>query len=490
MTRRRPVFCVSAAVALAAAGFGQVGSPAGATVNSCAMTEYPAKIFSYSGLKVACSSSGAGPASSAIAIHDFSNAVWHPGASRTIVASTTTASPTITSATGFLSALAGDAGDINRAISGPGIPAGTWIKAVAGTTATLSANATLTAPAASLMIENSTGRTFKDGHTTALSTTVTSASAGFTASDANQVIGGNGLKPGTKVATVVNSTTITITPAATKTLATAQLTVGDATTSIVRAINDGHTTALSTTVTSATAKFVAADAGTGIGGPGIPLGTYIKTVTSPTAIVLTKNATATSLVAKLVIGAKTASAPTNGDHVSQLTGELNLNPAFIPTLDDCAENTPEGYALSGDWYNPGSFIGTGAYPANTIAQILYTTSVLSFSAYVSYVATDVAIATPHFDVTLPTLPIGIVACTGSPSTTTFTFNAIASSQEKAAGTPIVRAIGDVAGPGPVTATGKVVAGSPAVTYTTTCSIGRQISAPAFSCGNATVGLAG
>jgi hypothetical protein len=40
----------------------------------------------------------------------------------------------------------------------------------------------------------------------------------------------------------------------------------------------------------------------------------------------------------------------------------------------------------------------------------------------------------------------------------------------------------------VTATGKVVSGT--TTYTTTCSIGRQINNPGFTCGNATIGLAG
>jgi hypothetical protein len=472
------------AAVLAVAVVVQGGGGAGATTNSCAMSEFPAKLVSYSGLKVACTSDGTAAATGGLTIHDFNNAVWHVGSARTITAATTLNSVTITSSTGFLSGVAGPAGDIHRSITGPGIPSGTWIVSVSGTTATLSAKATATAAAASLAIENNTTRTFKDGHITTGSTTVTSATAGFTAADLNQVISGNGLKPGTKIASITNATTITISPAADQTLTTAQLSIGDSAITVVRQINDGHTTASTASVTSATAGFKAADTGTGISGPGIPPGTYIKTVSSATAIILTKNATATATTAHLTIGAPTVSAPANGDHVSQLASELDLSPTFLPTVDACNEGTPEGFVISGDWYNPGAFVGTTPYPANTVAEILYKTSTISFPAYVSVVATP----SVHFDITLPSIPVGIAACTNSPSATTFTFNAIASSQETAPGLPIVRAIPDIAGPGPVTATGSVVSGT--TTYTTTCSIGRQINNPGFTCGNTTIGLAG
>lgn len=486
---RRRFASLCGSVVVASSVFATIAGSAGATPNSCGMTEFPAKIVSYSGLKVACTSDGTTAPSSGLTIHDFSNAVWHTGSARNITAKTTLGSATITSTTGFLSAVAGRAGDIHRSITGPGIPGSTWIVSVSGTNATLSAKATATAAAATLVVENNAGRTFKDGHITSGSTTVTSATAGFNATDIGQIISGNGMKPGTKIVTVPTASQVTITPAADVTSTTAQLSVGDNAVTPVRQITDGHTTLGSPNVTSATARFSAADTGTGISLAGvIPAGTYIKTVTSATAIVLTKNATATSTTAKLDVGTPTVSAPKNADHVSQLAGELNLNPAFLAGADACAENTPEGFVISGDWYNPGSFVGTGPFPADTIAQILYKTSTITFSAYVSTVASDTAIATPHFDVTLPSLPIGIAACAHSPSATTLTFNAIASSQETAPGLPIVRANPDVIGAGPVIATGKVISG--ATTYTTTCTIGRQISSPGFTCGNATIGLAG
>jgi hypothetical protein len=472
-------------------------APAGATTNSCGMTQYPSKLFSYSGLKVACSSAST-PSSSAVTIHDFGNAVWHSGSSRTIKANTTLNSTTITSTTGFLSATAGVPGDIHRFISGPGIPttpATTFIVSVntATHTAVLSQKATATATNANLVIENTTSRTITDGVITTASTALKSTAAEFNAADVNQMVYGNGIRPGTKISAFVSATQVTLSQAAacSGTCGT-HVSIGDSAATTARVITDGHTTSASPNVTSATAVFSPADTGTGISGPGIPAGAYIKTVTSATAIVLTMNATATSTAAKLVIGAPTVSAPKNGDHVSQFGGELNLNPAFLATSDACNENTPEGFVIAGDWLNPGSFVGTLVPPARTIAQILYTTSQISFPAWVSY---DGSLTNPQYTITEPPILLTTIACAGSPSTTTLTFNASASSQETAPGLPTVRAIRDTTGLMPsVPVTGSVVAGSPPVTYNTNCTLTRQSTPapgnPAFNCGNATVGLAG
>jgi len=54
------------------------------------------------------------------------------------------------------------------------------------------------------------------------------------------------------------------------------------------------------------------------------------------------------------------------------------------------------------------------------------------------VATDAAISVQHFDVTIPSLPIGVAACAHSPSATTFTFNANASSQETEASSHVTK----------------------------------------------------
>jgi len=67
-------------------------------------------------------------------------------------------------------------------------------------------------------------------------------------------------------------------------------------------VTDGVTTNGSTTVTSATASFVAADVGLPIGGTGIPGFSLIAKVNSSTSIELTKNATVTNTGVTLNIG--------------------------------------------------------------------------------------------------------------------------------------------------------------------------------------------
>jgi hypothetical protein len=468
--------------------------PAGATTNSCGMTQYPSKLFSYSGLKVACSAATSTGATTAVTIHDFTDAAWHGGSSRTVVANTTSGSATITSATGFLSATAGVPGDIHRAITGLGIPTTpqvTYIVSVNAVahTAVLSQKATATGTNVNLMIENTTSRTITDGILTNASTALKSTGADFNAADVNQMVYANGIRPGTKISAFVSPTQVTLSQAMTLTKASgASVSIGDSNVTTARTITDGHTTTGSPNVTSATAVFSAADTGTQITGASFPTGTYIKTVSGPTAIILTKNAIATSTAAKVVVGGPTISAPKNGDHVSQLGGELNLNPLFLATSDACSENTPEGFVIAGDWYNPGSFVGTATPPARSIAQILYVTSTVSFGGFVSY---DGSLTNPLYLITIPAIPVSSVACPNSPSTTTLTFNASASSQETAPGLPIVRAIRDTTGLAPtVPVTGSVVAGSPPVTYSTNCSLTRQTGNPAFNCGNATVGMAG
>jgi hypothetical protein len=118
--RKRRIGSLVFAAALVSAFLVQTGAPAGAVVNNCSMTEFPAKLLSYSGLKVACTSTGTG--ATALTIHDFTNAVWHIGSSRTITASTTLNSFNITSATGFLSAAVGPTGDVHRASAAPCSP--------------------------------------------------------------------------------------------------------------------------------------------------------------------------------------------------------------------------------------------------------------------------------------------------------------------------------------------------------------------------------
>ncbi|MDP5182173.1 P22 phage major capsid protein family protein [Blastococcus sp. BMG 814] len=69
-----------------------------------------------------------------------------------------------------------------------------------------------------------------------------------------------------------------------------------------RTVTDGATTSADKTVTSATANFTAGDVGSAISGTGIPAGTTIASVTSPTEVELSANATATGAGVTLTIG--------------------------------------------------------------------------------------------------------------------------------------------------------------------------------------------
>lgn len=69
-----------------------------------------------------------------------------------------------------------------------------------------------------------------------------------------------------------------------------------------RTFNDGVTTNGSTTLTSATATFVAADTGRSVTGAGIPAGTFISSVTNGTTVVLTQAATVTATAVSVTLG--------------------------------------------------------------------------------------------------------------------------------------------------------------------------------------------
>lgn len=74
-------------------------------------------------------------------------------------------------------------------------------------------------------------------------------------------------------------------------------------TSAGRTVSDGVTTLNSTTITSATAAFVATDVGRTVTNTGIPAGAYITEITSATAAVISAPATATATAQSLVFGA-------------------------------------------------------------------------------------------------------------------------------------------------------------------------------------------
>lgn len=75
-----------------------------------------------------------------------------------------------------------------------------------------------------------------------------------------------------------------------------------------RVVTDGATTNTSTTVTSSTGAFTAADVGKSISEPNIPTGAYIVSVTNSTTVVISAAATATGSSLSVTIGLALAAA--------------------------------------------------------------------------------------------------------------------------------------------------------------------------------------
>jgi hypothetical protein len=391
---------------------------------------------------------------------------------------TTSASKTITSATAdFVSA------DVGRIVTGTNLPKYDAIASVTNaTTAVLSAAATATGTAQTLTIgENervSTTRQVTDAKVTAGSTALSSASAHFLASDAQLPVAGCGIPTGTYISSVTNSADVVLSLAATLTRPLA--------------VTNGVTTSGSATVTSATANFTSTcDTNKVITGAGIPAGDTIKAVVNATTITLAVKATATATGVSLTespgatetIGAPTPTAPANGDAVATVESELALSPTLVKGSPPCSAGDATGDTIEGAWYNPGSYGATflsPALPTDTIGQILYPTSVVSFAGYV----VNEAASTPgeqdtaaHTDIIYPFLPTGLALC-ATPALgigSVFSFNGTTLTEQKVAtgigrpDTGAVRGVEDL-GNGVTTTTGTayLTNGIPA-TYSGACT---------------------
>lgn len=451
---------------------------AGATVTTCApagnvgVGEFPAVSASVnSSLKVGCTYvHGSGVTQT---IHDFAalagggSARWHNGSARTVTdAHTTAASAVIWSNTAlfqFCQPISAACGwnDVNHVVTGPGIPTGAFILAAAPlpagcvapcTAVTLSYPSTLTSAVAKVIINNAPSRELFHLVLTAAGTGFSDAGfatdestgnfrgapfdpAGTVNSDVGLTVTGPGVPPGATIATVTSRTTGTLSVAADTTMPPAACTKTALTnkcniTSIgggnhagtTRQVQDATTAIAGSTVTSTNAKFVQSDAGTAISGPGIPAGSFIKSVTSATVVVTTKPITANAAAQQVVVGAANSTAPLQtapglGEVVGKLDAEITLNPALVGTPPSCSQNQPEGFSINATWNNPGSYnmAGSvfGATPpttGNTIGQILFGNGTSPFAAYIVQVASDSSHAFPHYDFAETFAPIGLADC--------------------------------------------------------------------------------
>lgn len=453
---------------------------AGATTTTCAPTgnvgvgEFPAVAGSVnSALKVACTFvNGSGVTET---IHDFAGAAsaggsarWMNGSARTTSDfHITTGSPVIWSNTAmfqFCATITATCGwnDVNHVVTGPGIPTGAFILAAAplptGCTVPCTA-VTLSYPAtasntgtAKVIINNAPSRTlfhfvltagspnFSDAGAPTDESTGNFRTTGLTNSDVGLTVTGPGVPIGAKIATVTSATAGTLTLNAdtnepvtgcTKTAIATKCNITQIGSGnhagTTRQVQDAGTNITGSTVTSNNAAFVASDAGTGISGPGIPVGSFIKAVTNATTVTTTKPITATAAAQKVVIGSTNSTAPLNGEQVAKLDAEIALQPAFVGTPPSCSAQQPVGFSINATILLPGFFDTAsstfGSTPPTTgaeIAQIKFGNSTSPFVAFIVQVKTDAAHAFGHYDFVETFAPIGLADCkTGT------AFNAVA-----------------------------------------------------------------
>ena len=388
--------------------------------------------------------------------------------------------------------------DVGRIVTGTNLPGYDTIASVTNaSTAVLTTAATATGTGQTLTIganeQVSSTREIGDAQITSGSTTLSSASANFEASDLQLPVTGCGIPTGTYISSVTDASDVVLSNAATVTRPFA--------------VSDGATTSGSTTVTSATAGFNAAcDAHKFISGAGIPAGAYISAVTNSTTITISAKATATATGVSLtespgateVIGLPSPTAPANDDAVSELGSELALQPSLVKGSAPCSADEPTGTTIEGGWYNPGNYqansLSPQTLPADSIGEILYPTAVISFAGYVVNEPASTAgeqDTAAHTDIVLPFVPTSLALC-ASPNNaigSVFRFNGTTLTQQKVAtgvgtpGTGAVRGIENLgSGVSTTTGTAYLTNGTSGSPYSGSCTTTFP-AAINFSCGD-------
>lgn len=183
-------------------------------------------------------------------------------------------------------------------------------------------------------------RSFADGQTVSGSTTLTSVKgeAAFTTADLNNPVSGTGttIQAGTVITAINSATQVTLSKPATGNASNIYVSVyGDGN----RTIMDASTTSGSTTITSSTAYFQAADVGKPIVGASIPAGTTVASVTNTTTAVLSKAANADAGSLTVTIGGTVVVYTVSGNSITRtengvLTTIASSTDQLLPSTTD------------------------------------------------------------------------------------------------------------------------------------------------------------
>ncbi|MEO7573943.1 MAG: hypothetical protein ABIX10_16060 [Acidimicrobiales bacterium] len=502
MTLAAPLMGVGPAAAAPATNGCKNSSVGGAEIG-----HYPAQPASQSGLRVSCTfknNPGSNIVSGKFRIKDFGNAQYHNGGARTITNTAAIAS----GATTFTAANCASAtAYVNRPITAVGvigIPPRTFVKSISGACLVTLSNPTTAAIVAStsFKIDNANARSRADVATTTASTTITSATANFTAADVGLSVSGTEVPSGTTIAAFVNVTTVTLSAAATATSAAATISFGSSLlTSTTRQANDAGITS-ATVINSPAAKWNAADIGLKVTGPGIPANTFIVSFVGANATT-TGGMTITPAPQIIVIGDPSATAPNSTDQAGLQGVQLDLSPTLVAGSEDCAAENAEGFATVARWNNPGSFTGSALFntqPTGTkaIGQIYFDTSVADFSAFVIETNNPFAPGTFTYDIVFPNAPTTLAMCPGTATSPGLGFSLGVQQQTLSVaalpsgtgrpGTAQLRSLAPSA-TGGYFSTATVVSDDPLITFTPASEFTRDCSYPAgpaqvnFKCGN-------
>lgn len=508
-------------------------SPAQA-VNSCTSSMSPKVPLSQSAFSVACTTDVSVTPSlnmNRIEIGDITNAAWHRAGART---ATVAAAAVGVSTLVFTPALT--AADVGREISGTGIAPGTFIKTAAGA---ISRKTAAAVPAATVVtIVHSRSRQLNDASCVTANTTLTSPGGVFSATDVGLSVTGGPYGPQARIVAFLTPTTVTVdangTVALNQAPATACLDANTSIAGVQDVINIGSTkyspaTALTTSYPDTYTRQIAlgaAPSGTlgthggacsgstitlnsGGGGTfaadvGLPVffkkstgfatDAIARKVNSVTATTIVMSAACPSALpvgnaTDAVIGVRAGGAPANDATMATLNSTLNLNPAQEPSQDECAKNTYEGFSLSGEWENPGSYVRPlvigGPLPVST-GQILFRTSVVSFAGYVTYRTTGMQVGL-HNAFVFPLLPTGLALCAPTPPVTTNkTLVSLKFGASTGGGENTVRTLGPVAGvftPKVNLMFGTTVL-APGTLSGTPCTLAAATAVADYSCGDA------
>jgi hypothetical protein len=425
------------------------------TTPAAEMGHYPAWPGSQSYLRVACifnhSTQGSGDfVSSTFTIHDFANVIYHNGAARTMTAN---AASGIGATTISVADCQGAAAYVNRGITGPGLANRTIVTSVVGGCApggTLNLNKAIVAPGVAIgnnfLVENSAVRSTGEAIVSTVSPHITSNILNFTAADNGMSVDGTDIPNGATL-TFLTATTADISIAPTAAGVNQTITIGGTLDgasvaplgpiTTTRTVT-GASSAAANTITSTRARFAASDIGLKVAGPGITQPCFIASVTATIATLTSGCSTIGPLNPSFTIGDPSRTAPLPTDTVLNQGVQLPLNPALVPGSAPCAADEPAGFGIEGTWVNPGSFVNPSTQPgaqpqppgtgsaSKAVGQILFTTSVVSFAAYVLEIpgglGIDPLIGGYHFNVVFPNVPTGAALCPSTPTSSGFGFS--------------------------------------------------------------------